>query len=172
MFDLLMTRRSIRRYKRKNVETKKIDTIIQAALTSPSGKNKRPWELILVNDKETLGKLSVSRGEASSFLSGASFAIVVSADSNISDTWVEDASIVSTIIQLTAHSLDLGSCWIQVRNRTREDQTSAENYVKELLEIPDNLSVLSIIALGYPKEEKKPHDRNSLSQDKVHYNKY
>lgn len=172
MFDLLMTRRSIRKYKRKAIETKKIDTIIQAALTSPSGKNKRPWELVLVDNKDILNQLGLSRGPASSFIADASVAIVVLADPNLSDTWVEDSSIISTIIQLTSHSLGIGSCWVQVRNRIREDGASVENYIKKLLKVPDNLSVLSIIAMGYPKETKKPHDENSLSQDKVHYNKY
>lgn len=172
MFDLLMTRRSIRKYKRKKVETEKIDMIIQAALTSPSGKNKRPWEFILIDNKEILDKLSISRGGASNFISNSSLAIVILGDPNISDTWIEDSSIASNIIQLTAHSLGLGSCWVQVRNRIRDDETSVEDYVIELLGIPDNLSVLSIIAIGYPNENKKPHDKNSLSQDKVHYNKY
>lgn len=172
MFDLLMTRRSIRRYKKKSIETKKIDTIIQAALTSPSGKNKRPWELILVDNKEVLKKLSVSRGGASGFIADAPLAIVVLANPETSDTWVEDSSIISNVIQLTAHSLELGSCWMQVRNRIRNGGTSVGSYVKELLRIPDNLSVLSVIAIGYPNENKNPHDKDSLSQDKVHYNKY
>ncbi len=172
MFDLLMTRRSIRKFKKKGVESKKLDTIIQAALTSPSGKNIRPWELILVDNKEILNKIASSRGGASKFIGDAPLAIVVIADPSKSDTWIEDSSIISNVIQLTAHSLELGTCWMQVRNRVREDNTSVEDYVRDLLSIPDNLHVLSVIGIGYPNENKNPHDVNSISQDKVHYNKY
>lgn len=172
MIDLLMSRRSIRKYKNKNIQEEKINKIIQGALTSPSGKNKKPWDLIMVDSEEILKKLAVSRGPASYFLGDAPLAIVVVANPNMSDTWVEDASIISTIIQLTAHSLDLGSCWVQIRNRTREDGSSVEDYVRELLEIPHNLKILSIMALGYPDENKSPHDKDSLSQNKIHINKY
>ena len=172
MLDLLMKRRSIRKYKDQEVEKEVLDKILKGALTSPSSKNRRPWELIVVDDKEILEKLGDSRGAASRPVKNAPLAIVVLGDSENSEIWVEDASIISTVIQLTAESLGLGSCWIQVRNRLTEDNESVEDYVKKALNIPEKYNVENMIAIGYPDEEKKPHDFETLPYNKVHYNKF
>ncbi|MBU5257090.1 nitroreductase family protein [Tissierella praeacuta] len=170
MLDLLMKRRSIRKYKNQEIEEKILDKILQGALTSPSGKNKRPWELVVVNNKELLKSLGASRGGASQPISNAELAIAVLVDPNITDTWIEDASIMATVIQLSAESLGLGSCWIQVRNRLTEDGENVEDYVKKLLNIPEKYNVETIISIGYPGEEKSHHDLKNLPYDKVHYN--
>lgn len=170
MLDLLMKRRSIRKYKDQEVEKEVIDKILRGALTSPSSKNRRPWEIIVVDNKEILDKLGDSRGTASRPLKNAPVAIVIVANSENSEIWIEDSSILSTALQLMAESLGLGSCWIQVRNRLTEDNESVETYVKNVLNIPEEYNVANIIALGYPDEEKKPHDPETLPYDKIHYN--
>lgn len=110
MLDLLMKRRSIRKYKDQEVEKEILDKILTGALTAPSSKNRMPWELIVVNDKELLDKLGDFRGVASSPLKSAALAIIVLADPEKSEIWIEDASIVSIVIQLVSESLGLGSC--------------------------------------------------------------
>jgi len=171
MLDLLMKRRSIRKYKSQEVEKEKIDQIIKGALTSPSSKNRKPWELVVVQDKDLLVKLGASRGGSSSPITNAPLAIVVLGNPNVSELWIEDTSIMATNLQLMAHSLNLGSCWIQTRERLTEDNTSVEDYVKDVLNIPDIYNVECIISIGYPDEEKKPHDDSTLDYDKVHFNK-
>lgn len=172
MLDLLLNRRSIRKYKNQEIEKEKIDLIVNAALTSPSGRNIRPWELIVVTDKELLSKLGESRGAVSRQLAGAALAIVIVADPILTDIWVEDSSIISTIIQLTAESIGLGSCWVQVRERKDSNGLAVEDMVKDLLNIPSEFKVESMIAIGYPDEQKKPYNIEDLPFDKVHYNTY
>lgn len=172
MLDLLMKRRSIRKYKDQEVEKEVLEKILTGALTSPTSKNRRPWELIVVNDKELLNKLGDSRGAASRPLKNAPLAIVVLGDPEKSEIWIEDASIISTVIQLVAESLGLGSCWIQVRNRLTEDNQNVEDYVRNILNIPTKYNVENMIAIGYPDEEKKPHDSETLPYNKIHYNRF
>ncbi len=172
MLNMLKTRRSIRKFQDKEVEESKLDTILKAALLAPSSKSRRPWEFIAVRDKEVLDKLAQCKEHGSQFLSGTPLAIVVVADPEACDVWIEDTSIASTIIQLTAQTLDLGSCWIQVRTRLRSDGQQSEEYIKELLEIPEKFTVECIIAIGYPGEEKKPYDENQLLIDKLHYDSF
>ncbi len=172
MLDLLKQRRSIRKYEDRVVEQEKLDIILKSALLSPSSRGIRPWEFIVVTDKEILGKLSQCKAHGSQFLKDAPLGIVVIADSTASDVWVEDVSIASTIIQLTAQSLGLGSCWIQVRNRKTADNQSSEDYIKELLNIPEKYGVDNIIAIGYPGEKKRSYDEDSLLYDKIHREKY
>lgn len=172
MLELLMNRRSIRKYKKKEIEKEKVEYILKAALTSPSGRNVKPWELLVVTDKGILSKLGESRGEASKQIAEAALGIVVVADPSLTDIWIEDASIISTIIQVTAQSLELGSCWIQVRERKNSNGDSIENIVKNILKISTEFRIESMIAIGYPDEEKEPHNESSLVFDKIHYNSY
>ena len=171
-YDLLKTRRSIRKFQDKEVEREKLDLILKSALLAPSSRSIRPWEFIVVSDKELLNKLSKCREHSSQFLSGAKHAIIVIADAEKSDVCVEDASIASIVIQLAAQSQGLGSCWIQVRNRFRNKEESAGNYIKELMHIPEKYCVESIIAIGYPNENKKPYDENDSAYDKSHYDSF
>ena len=148
MLELLKSRRSIRKYKDTPIEKDKIDKIIKSALLAPSSMNKKPVELIVVNEKSTLEKLEKCKNRGTLALKTSPVAIVVIGDSLTSDVWIEDASIASTLIQLEAESLGLGSCWIQMRSRQGENDDS-EKEVRNVLNIPDNYGVLSIIALGY-----------------------
>ena len=120
-FDLLKTRRSIRKYQPRAVEKEKILKIVQAALMSPASKRSNSWEFVVVEDKNTLEKLAESRPHGSQMLKDAVLGIVVVADTTKSDIWFEDASIASIIIQLQAQDLGLGSCWVQVYNRQKDE---------------------------------------------------
>lgn len=170
--ELIEKRRSIRKYLDKSVEREKIDLLIEAALWSPSSRSFNPWRFIVVTDRDLLQQLAQSKPHGSSFLRKAPLGIVVCGDAEKSDVWVEDCSIASTFIQLAAESMDLGSCWIQIRNRPHDDTKTAEAYIAELLDLPPSLKVESIIALGYPGETKSPHKREELHFEKVFINRH
>ena len=172
VYELLKKRRSIRKFSDRAMEPETLETILKSALLSPSSRSRRPWEFIVVTEPEMLGRLSESREHGSQFLSGAKVGIVVVADPAQSDVWVEDTTIASIVIQLTAENLGLGSCWIQLRQRQHDGQTSAEAYVKELLQIPASYCVECILALGYPAETKQPYDESALCWDKIHRERF
>lgn len=169
MLDLLMKRRSIRKYKQEPVEAEKLEKIMQAALLSPSSRGKNPWEFVVVQNPETLNELGKCRHPKQAFLPETPAAIVVLGDTSITDVWVEDCSITMTIMQLEAELLGLGSCWIQIRNRMAQGETqTSNNLVKELLHIPAQYDVLAILALGVPGEEKPGKTLEELQYGKVH----
>jgi nitroreductase len=85
---------------------------------------------------------------------------------------VEDCAIAAIVAHLTAHSLGLGSCWIQIRNRAHSTEMTAEKYVQELLCLPSNLRVESIISIGCPGETKTPVPAEKLQYEKIKYNRY
>jgi len=172
LISLLQKRRSIRKFQDKQVETEKVDTLIEAALRSLSGAAKNPWEFVVVTDRSILEKLSQAKEHGSAFIKGAPLGIVVCADPGKQDVWIEDASVATTIIHLTAADLGLGSCWIQIRERKHSPDESAEAYIIRLLNLPDNLKVHSMVAIGYPAEEKPGHDKSKLLYEKVHRNRY
>lgn len=172
MLNLLMNRKSVRKYKDKEVSQNIIDKIVKGALTSPTGRNTRPWELIIVKDKTTLKKLSKARGRSGRHIEGASFGAVIAVNPEITDLWIEDASIMGTIIQLLAQDEGLSSCWIQVRGRIDSENKNVEESVKQILNIPDNYRVETMISIGYPDEDKKLHKEEELLYHKVHQNKF
>jgi nitroreductase len=169
---LAQKRRSIRRYLEKPVETEKIERLFEAALRAPSSRGFNPWEFVVVTDRVLLERLSKAKPHGASFLKDASLGIVVCADPEKCDVWIEDASIASIYIHLAAESMNLGSCWIQIRERMHDREKSAGEYIRELLDIPKNFKIESMIAVGYPDEKKPPHPKEDLQYEKVHYNGY
>ncbi len=170
--NIIRKRRSIRKYLPKKIEADKIDQLIEAVLRAPSSRDLKPCSFVFVTESTILAKLARAKGSGSAFLDGASLAVVVCADSAKSDVWVEDASIASTYLLLAAQSLDLGACWIQIRKRMHGEEMTSERFISEVLDIPENLSVLSIIAIGYPDEQKNPHPREQLAQNTIHWERY
>ena len=172
MYELLKTRRSIREFEDKIVKEDKLDTILKSVLMAPSSRGRQPCEFVAVTERELLQSLSAARTMGTEFLAGTGAAIVVLADPGKSDVWIEDASISALTIQLAAHSLGLGSCWSQIRERLTPAGRHAEDHVKEVLNVPGRFKVLCIIGLGYPAEEKPPYDEADLPLDKLHRNQY
>lgn len=170
--ELIKSRRSIRKFKEDPVEKEKIDQLIEAGLRSFSSRSFNPWRFIVIQDRTLLKKLSTAKPHGAGFLKGAPLGIVVCGDTSKSDVWVEDTSIASAFLHLCAHDLGLGSCWIQIRERTHASTKSSDTYIKELLKIPDTLNVESIIAIGYPDEVKPGHSTDSLERHKVSFNTY
>jgi len=172
MIELLRKRRSIRKYLDKPIEPEKVELLKEAVLRAPSSRNIDPWEFVFVKDRAMLEKLSRCKPHGASFLSGAALGIVICGDSTASDVWVEDCSIASILVQMVAQSLGLGSCWIQVRNRTHDEESSAERYVQNLLGIPAHVKVESIVAVGYPAETREPVPREKLKVAKIRIGTY
>ena len=169
---LIQKRRSIRKFSGRKVEAEKIELLVEAALRSPSSRGFNPWSFIVVTEEGLLKSLSQAKPHGSSFLREAPLGFVVCADRDISDVWVEDASIATIFIQLAAESLGLGSCWIQIRKRMHDKTKSAQSYISEILNIPGTLNVESMIAIGYPDEKKSPHEKETLQYEKVHQNAF
>lgn len=170
--DLIRMRRSMRKYTEEELSQDEVVSLLKAALMSPSSKRSNCWRFVAVDDKEVLAKLASCKEHGSSFIADAALAVVVIADPLVSDVWIEDASVASLMIQLQAEDLGLGSCWVQIRNRYMNGETSATECVREILGIPHQLEVLSIIAVGRKGMERKPFDKANLQWEKVHINRY
>lgn len=170
MIELIRSRRSIRKFTGQKVEPEKIKILEEAVLRSPSSKNTNAWEFIFVDQPQLIRELALSKPHGARFLEGAPLAVVVVADETKSDVWVEDCSIASIIFQLTAQSLGLGSCWVQIRNRSYSETKSAKSYVQELLGIPPHLRVLCVIAAGYPAQVREGKSVDELQWGKISHN--
>ncbi len=171
LLDIMQKRRSVRKYTDEPITKEIITQIIQAGLLSPTGHGYRPWQLIVVQDKEKLLELAKCRASAR-MLEGAQAAIVVLGDESISDTWIEDCSSVMTNMHLMADSLGVGSCWIQGRLRMKDEVETTEGYVRKLFGFPEHLRLLAILSLGMPDGHPAGHELSELMMEKVHFEQF
>ncbi len=170
ILEIIQKRRSIRLFDEMPVSEEILENIAKYALLAPSGRNLRPVELVIVQDKNKIKKIMKTREEAFSFLNTAPACIVVAANED-SSTWLSDASIVAAYIQLLAVNFGLGSCWGHVHDRYYNN-LSVEGKVKEILNIPDGFRVLCIIGIGYPNEEKQSHSLDDVETKRIHKEKW
>ncbi|HEX2957720.1 MAG TPA: nitroreductase family protein [Chitinispirillaceae bacterium] len=172
MINLLRSRRSIRKFESSPVPPDKIVLLQEALLRSPSSRGKNPWEFIFVQDPAMLKQLAHAKEHGGEFLDGTPLGVVILGDETITDVWIEDCSIAAIILQLTAHDLGLGSCWVQIRNRNNVSGESAELVIQKLLSIPPPKKVLAIVGIGTPSEIKHGIAAASLKKNVIHREYY
>lgn len=172
LLELMKQRRSIRKYTEERICTEDLEKILQAGMLSASGRSRQPWEFIVVREKATLEQMVACRTSGAQMLEGADTAIVVIADPEKTDVWVEDCSIVMANMHLMAHSLGIGSCWIQGRLREAKDGRLTEEYLRSILNYPENYKLQAILSLGMPNEQKAPTELENLPVEKIHWENY
>ena len=160
MYEKLLTRRSVRKYKAEQITEAELDKVLEAGLYAPTAKNNQKPVMVAVRDKETRDKLSKANaaimGVETDPFYGAPCVIVVLADPAF-PTWIDDGSLVMGNLLNAAHAIGLGSCWI---NRAREYYDTAEG--KELLKawgVPETYRGIGNVILGYAEEDPAPKDR-------------
>lgn len=160
IFEIIKTRRSIRKYKKEIPDKSLITRCIEAACYAPSSKNSQPWAFLLIKNTDKIRELSKTQ-PYSKFLKNAPFVIVALADESKSNHWLEDCSCAITLLLLEAHSLGLGTCW----NAVYHPETSErEDYVRKVLDIDKRYRVIANIGIGYPDEEPSPKKVKSLKE--------
>lgn len=164
---LIIARRSTRKFKEQPIAPEDVQKLLQSALLAPTSKNSKSWEFVAVENKDMLKQLSVCKDSGCAFIEGCTLAVVVLGNKTTTDIWVEDAAIAATYMQLQAEDLNIGSCWCHIRNRTLGEMSS-EQYVRDMLDIPENFGILCIIGFGYKDQERKPNDLEKLTWEKVH----
>lgn len=174
LFEIMRKRRSVRKYNGNPVTDDQIKAILQAGLMAPSAKNGRPWEFIVIRDKERLEKLGLSRSEERNqkMAASADVAITIIGDTSATDTWIEDCAAVMTQMHLMADFLGLGSCWFHGKGRTAADGRPTDQYLHELLGYPSHYSVLASLVIGCIDEHPEPHNPEKLPMEKVHWETY
>jgi nitroreductase len=152
LLDLMYTRRSVREYTEEPVTDEQVEAMLKAAMAAPSARNLQPWRFVTVRKRKLLDKLTTVHKYAY-MLEKAPMAIVVCGDQEVSERhWVEDTCAATQNLLLAATALGLGGVWISVYPKKK-----CQKYVRELLDIPEHVGVLCLVAVGHPAEEEKPH---------------
>jgi len=162
-------RRSIRRYQDRAIEPEKVDALLRAAMAAPSAVAKDPWRFVVLQDKAVLKRVSEGLRNGK-FLADAALGIVVCGDlaaahDRQESYMLQDCSAAIENILLAAHALGLGACWLGVHPRP-----TRVAFMREALRIPESITPISGISIGYPAETKESRTRYDASR--VHYDKW
>ena len=160
MHELLKNRRSIRKYKPRQVSDELLDAVLEAGLYAASGMNTQNTIMVAVRDQATRDQLSRMNAEvmgtdADPFY-GAPCVVVVLVDPE-RYTWVEDGSLVMGNLMQAAYEAGLGSCWIHRAKQTFETEEG-----KALLRawgLPETLVGIGNCILGYAEEVPEARPR-------------
>lgn len=147
-FELIKTRRSIRKFTDKPVSDEVIDMIIEAGTWAPSGLNNQPWKFAVIKDRDLKKEVS-GLTRYSKTVASANALIAVFLDNSLSYDRTKDCQSIGACLQnmlLYIHSIGLGAVWLGeiLKNKDR---------VLELTGGPKDLELMALIALGYPAEK-------------------
>lgn len=165
---MLIERHSIRRYTAEPLDADQVKLILEAGLLAPSSKSSRPWQFIVVDDKDMLLRLSEAKIGGTVPVKNCVLGVVVAVDPAKSEAWVEDGAVAASYMQLQAAALGLGSCWVELRGRKGAEGYAAEDFVRECLSIPETLEPMCIVTFGHIDEVRRPVDPDKLLWEKVH----
>lgn len=168
--ELARKRRSHRKFTAERVSEQHIQTLIETALMSPTGKSLRSCSFCVVESPELIASLSQAKNMGSQFATEAKCCIVVLGDPSISDVWIEDASAAAMSVLYQAEDLGLGACWVQIRERQNVEGRDSECVVREILSLPEGIRVLCFLAIGHKGMERKEQNIEkieALKQEKV-----
>jgi nitroreductase len=163
LFEVILSRRSIRSYENKEIPQEVLHQILEAGRQAPSAANRQPIRFVVVTNSEAKNELSKSL--FGKHIKNAPTVIVGCAneESILTGKWaVVDATIALQNMVLAAWTLGIGSCWIG---------SFSEEKVKKLFEIPDKWKVVALLTLGYPAEQPKAKNRKPF-EDLFSFNKF
>ncbi len=163
--EVLLKRRSVRKFTDEPVSEEMIDELLHAAMSGPSACNKKPWDFYVVTNEQAIEELR----HASKFTKiTAKLAIVVCGDLSralplhMAEYWIQDCSAATENILLRVTDLGLGAVWCGIHPQKR-----AEEKVRKCLGMNDKMIPLNIIWIGHPAEA--PEVRDQYEENRVHY---
>jgi len=165
--EAIMSRRSIRKYTGEAVEPADIETILRAAMAAPSAGNQEPWRFVVLTERERLNAAATATPYGA-MLREAPLALVVCADTRSlkHDTmWQQDCSAAVQNALIAINALGLGAVWLGFWPKMERVTP-----LKDVLDLPEGIEPLAVLAIGHPAETKPAADR--YDADKVRFERW
>jgi nitroreductase len=161
---IIFARRSIRAYSGEPVSEADVESLLQAGMAAPSASNRKPWHFVVVTDKPLLKALADAH-PFGKMIARAEVGIAVCGDPAISQWWVQDCSAATENILVAVAGLELGGVWLGCHGRPEREQA-----VRDVLGIPREIGVLSLLSIGHPGEDKEA--RTQYDAARVHRDRW
>lgn len=157
----IFARRSIRKYTGEPVSEADIKTLLEAAMAAPSSSNRKPWQFVVVTERQTLDSLAEAHPYGKMLFEATLCISVCGHLTEMERYWVQDCSAATENLLLAATALGLGAVWLGVY--PREERVAA---VRRILSLPETITPLNLISIGHPAEGKEP--RTQYDESRVH----
>lgn len=167
LFEAIFSRRSVRSYDENQLITDAdLKKILTAAMYAPSAKNQRPWEFVVIRDKQILEQIRQIHPYAS-FIVEAGTAIAVCGNPTAAHEKYApiDVALATQNLMLSAHGLGYGTCYCGAYS-----DAEWAIQIKNMLNLPDNIEMYGLIVVGTPSKEKDMPER--FEENKIHYNQW
>jgi len=168
VMDVIKKRKSIRSYLGKPVEEAKLNEMLEAARLAPSASNRQEWRFVVVTDaakRAALAHAALDQG----FVKEAPVVIACCAETDGhkmscgEPCYPIDVAIAIDHMTLVAADIGLGTCWIGAFH---------QDEVKQILDIPDEIRVVELLTLGYPKDASVAAKKRHPIEKIVHKEKW
>lgn len=158
--DAILGRRSIRKYKQREVPDEVINKILESARWAPSGGNRQPWRFVVVKNqirKKLIKSVSTGMRVEPPIIIVACMEKGITPKEIVDTKFLDMGAAIQNML-ITAYSLGLGTCWIVSTNWSG---------ISSAIELEENseLEPISLIALGYPTEDSLPQRKRKPIQD-------
>lgn len=166
---IIFKRRSVREFSGEQIKDKEQEFIIRAGLQSPTAKNQRAYEMIIIKDNKQLEELSNVSPYAKPLRNGTTFAVVVIANKNKGESIENielDCANVMMNMWLMSTSLNLGAVWVSTKGEARE------KFIKDYFNLPENMTSIAILAVGRLKNINDNYYKNRFDKSKLHFGKF
>ncbi|MCQ6280335.1 nitroreductase family protein [Bacillus sp. EB600] len=156
VFKAIQLRREITNFSNEEIPPEILEKITESAYLAPAGNSSPSREFILVTKKDQLNHLAKSTPFVP-WLAESAAAIVITGRAEISKYWLQDASIASAFIWLSAVESGVGVAFGAIyHSEDHVESQKREDYVRKALSIPDDRRIVAILGLGYPAQEPAP----------------
>jgi len=168
----ILTRISVRKFSGREISQEALRRILEAGMSGPSCVNSRDWSFVVVRDREMLNKMADANGRPAQPLRSADVGILVCGDlqrafAGAPDYWVIDGAIAAQNLTVAAEALGLGSVWLGTWPQMQRVTGQAE-----LFGLPEHIVPHSILAFGYPADERELPLRDHWEEDRIHWEKW
>ena len=161
---IIYNRKSIRKYTNEQVSDDQVKDLLKAAMAAPSAGNAQPWDFIVVRNKDTFEEI-MKISKYSTPLKTASVAIIVCGNKDkekFPGYWVQDCSAATENLLLRAEEIGLGGVWLGIY-----PEEGRVNGLKKIFNLPETITPLAVISIGYPDENRATTDR--FNEDNIHF---
>jgi nitroreductase len=159
VMDLILTRRSVRKYSDRPVEDELVDQILEAGRWAPSGLNNQPWRFVVVREPGLKSRIA-GFTNYSKIIEAAPVVIPVFIHKPSMYSEVKDYQSMGACLEnmlLMAHGLGLGAVWLG------EILKNADG-VRETMDISEDFDLMAVVALGWPHSGKEKGSRKSMDE--------
>lgn len=165
--EAIMTRRSVRRFKKDGIPEPMMKTLLEAAMNAPSAGNEQPWQFLVITERPLLNQIAEFHPHAK-MLNTAPMAVLICGDlrqQKHEGMWVQDCSAAIQNLLLAAHASGLGAVWVGIHPRAER-----ETVIRDLCDLPEYIVPVALVPLGFPDE--KPAAVRRFDAARIHANRW